>query len=194
MIVDPTVPLHSLLPDKDAREEVGPAFIIGSEDGNGYNSGNMIYRCGIELAAYLSHTIAISDDITKDYDKVMRDSPDGKEPHDIETPPSDQRALCLVLEGFPTYANRFYHYPQRWLNSYDLPRDDSSDIQLHTHLVAGRKYRAEYDEYLEKNMIGWTRLNGMTRQEVEQKVKDVKETARAWWETARTGLPKCIWI
>lgn len=192
--MDPTVPLHSLLPDDNVRKEIGRAFIIGSEDANGYNSGNMIYRCGIELAAYLSHTLAISDDVTKNYDKVMSESPDGKEPHGIETPPSDQRALCLVLEDRPTYASRFFHYPQRWLNSYDLPQKNDLGVQLHTHLVAGRKYRANYDEYVAEETVGWRRLNSMTGQDAIQRASDVHSRAADWWKDARVGLPKCIWI
>lgn len=156
----------------------------------------MIYRCDLELAAYLSHAIAISDDITKNYDKVMRQSPDGKEPHDVETPPSDQRALCLVLEAVPEYASRFYHYPQGWLNSYDIPKDDGAGapIQLHTHLVAGRKYRAEYNEYTLQWEKGWSRLISMTREESERRVIKVEQIAANWWTSARIGLPKCIWI
>lgn len=188
MIVDPTVPLHSLLPKDDIRADVGPAFILGSEDFMGFNSGNMVYRCGMELAGFLSHMIALSDDMTKIYRQAESQGPDGT--RGVELSPSDQRSMCLILEKFPAYSSRFYHYPQGWLNAYGI-HEERVDVQLHTHLVAYSKFRDEYDEYTAEWESGWARLNNMTRLEVEQRVIDVEKKAEDWWETAKIGHPRC---
>lgn len=52
---------------------------------------------------------------------------------------SDQRALCLRLEGFSTYPSRCFHYPQHWLNSFDIPETSSTHIQRLIHLLACRE-------------------------------------------------------
>jgi hypothetical protein len=201
MVVDPSVPLHALIPadDNDARYP-GPALILGSEDWNGFNSGNMVYRVGVEMVAYLSHVLALSDDITKEYAVLTanltekpREGPDG-----IESPPSDQRALCLVLEQFPAYAEVFYHGPQQWLNSYGVPNDeeagDRERIQLHTHLVADAKYRDSYQEFIDREEDVWERMARWSMSELEERENEVREVAGKWWVTARTGVPKCIWV
>jgi hypothetical protein len=194
LVVDPSVPLHSLIPSDSAYPDITP-LIVGSEDSNGYNSGNMLYRCDINLAVYLARTIALSDTITKEYEAAMAEVAllEMTKPK-LETPPSDQRALCLVLEQDEAFSRRFFHYPQVWLNSYDIFESGEGKVQLHSHLVAGRKYRDEYKEWLEKWDENWTRLKGMGLVELDERVREIKNIADEWWKTARTGLPKCIWI
>jgi len=194
LVVDPSVALHSLIPSDTAHPDIAP-FIVGSEDSNGYNSGNMLYRCDVNLAVYLAQTIALSDTITKEYNAAMAEAAllEMTKPK-LETPPSDQRALCLVLERDESFSKRFFHYPQVWLNSYDIFEPGEGNVQLHSHLVAGRKYRDEYREWLEKWDENWTKLRGMGVVEVEERVRQVKSIADEWWKHARTGLPKCIWI
>jgi hypothetical protein len=205
LVIDPSIPLHALLPAENAHPDV-QAFIVGSEDGNGFNSGNMIYRCNLDLAAFLAHTIALSDDITRAYDIALAEVSlsNGKDPK-VETPPSDQRAVCLVLEQEEAYSSRFFHYPQEWLNSYDLPPKSNAPlggsesenpirIQLHTHLVANNKYRTEYSKYIEVERSNWEKLIQMSSGELEERVWQVQEVAHDHWQTARVGLPKCIWI
>jgi hypothetical protein len=193
LVVDPSVPLHSLIPS-DTGHAITP-LIVGSEDSNGFNSGNMLYRCDINLAAYLAQTIALSDNITKEYDAAMAEAAllEMTKP-EIETPPSDQRALCLVLEQDKSFSKRFFHYPQVWLNSYDIFESGEGKVQLHSHLVAGRKYRDEYSEWIEKWDENWNKMKEMGLVELEERVKEVRGIADQYWETARTGLPKCIWI
>ena len=192
LVVDPSVPLHSLIPS-DSTHSITP-LIVGSEDSNGFNSGNMLYRCDIDLAAYLAQTIALSDNITKEYEAAMAEAAllEMTKP-EIESPPSDQRALCLVLEQDVSFSKRFFHYPQVWLNSYDV-FESGGRIQLHSHLVAGQKYRDEYKEWIEKWDENWDRLKMMGLGELEERVREVRGIADEYWETARTGLPKCIWI
>lgn len=193
LVVDPTVPLHALLPDNTTRPGLDP-FILGSEDSAGYNSGNLVYRCNVELAAYLAHTLAISDNITKKYDEIMGKIANGTEPDGIELPPSDQRALCLAMKQNESYGSRFFHYEKRWLNSYELPNDDMARIQLHTHLVSGSKYRDEYDEYEAAERRGWQWIRGKTAEQMEERVEQVRAIAGVHWGKARIGLPHCVWV
>lgn len=185
LIRNPLIPLHALLPpDVDA-------FILGAEDFNGFNSGNMLYRCGLDLIAYLSRAIVVSDDITRAYDTAQSQSGSGSAPADMETPPSDQRALCLTLESNPIYADRFFHYPQHWLNAYP---PDIQPMQLNTHMVADDKYRTDLDQFLESEREIMDRMRLMTLEEVRSEEVSVGNVAKEHWKTARVGLPKCIWV
>ena len=183
LIRNPAIPLHALLPTDPA------ALILGTEDFNGFNSGNMLYRCGRDLIAFLSHAIALSYQIAREYD-VAQDV-GGGELFDIETPPSDQRALCLTLEQQSSFADRFFHYPSHWLNAY-LP--DLRDMQLNSHLVADDKYRADLDQFLISEREGWGRLEEMSTAEIIVTVESVKSQAEDYWKDAKTGLPHCIWV
>jgi hypothetical protein len=159
--------------------------MLGAEDFNGFNSGNLLYRCGLDLIAFLSRTIVKSDDMIRaySYDKV--------DPVGIESPPSDQRAICLTLQDHPTYANRFYHYPEHWLNAYP---SKLVPMQLNTHMVASNKYQTDLEQFTESERLTMEHIRSMTPEDVKSEEERVGNSAREHWKTAKVGAPKCFWV
>jgi hypothetical protein len=208
LVVDPTIPLHALLPPHTPVNTSNPLpnantpLIIGTEDINGFNAGNILFKCSLDLIYFISHTLALADEITRSYHLantrlgyVVQEGED----QEVETPPSDQRAMCLVLEKDEYYAGRFWHYNNTWFNEYTYgnspdPGSEGAVLQLHTHLSANLKYKWRFDKYVEAEWRKWNELVAMDTKQLEQRVEDVKKVAEGWWATAKIGKPKCIWI
>lgn len=197
---NPFIPVHSLLPPDRPDDTRPPPLIVGTEDFNGFNSGNIIYRVGPDLISFISHAFAIADDVTRRYEaEKSRQEGNGKGDGNInmdgwETPPSDQRALCLTLEAKVEYSTRFYHYDTGWLNAYpgwELPDDR---VMLNTHMVADHKYRSEFDEYRGYWDEIYGKMLSATPEEVVKETIRVRKVAEEWWKTARVECPKCTWI
>lgn len=186
-MVNPLVPIHALIPD-DNMLPSPPPLILGTSDWNGFNSGVMMYRCHLDTVAFLSQALTLSDDITREYLKAAETGSTAG----METPPSDQRAVCLVLEKQQAFRSRFYRYPQHWLNNYDLPSDKAS-LSLHIHLVADNKYQHDLSPYLnaERDVLQSMEVEDVN---LDRVVEDYKEQASAWWLTGNLAMPKCIWI
>jgi hypothetical protein len=215
LIVDPSIPLHSLIPVDDIRPNANPPLILGNEDKNGFNAGNMLFRVHIDLIYFLSHTFALADDTTKAYYNASAALgylvKEGKN-QIIETPPSDQKSMCLLMHKDKTFGSRFYQYPPRWLNWYESRWDDGTDstatagamtrnsveddlvIQLHIHLVAGAKNWARMDPYVEREWIKWSQLLSMNTKELEARSEQVKRVSNDHWKTAKIGAPPCVWV
>lgn len=197
MITNPQIPIHALLPPSSAPS---PVLIVGCEDWNGFNAGNVLYRVSLELVTFLSHTLAIADEMTRTYhaaveagETIAEGNPAGEEEHEpgVEQPPSDQRAQCLALTQLEQYNQSFYPVPDYWINAY--PWYDQNEIQLNTHLVGGNKFTDDLSGYIQdwyKGVRLVRQMGGDKRQEVERwRVK-----AREYWQGATISPPKCDWI
>lgn len=201
MIRNPQIPVHALLPLSPSHTN---ATVVGCEDWNGFNAGNIIYRVSLETIAFLSHVLALTDEQTRAY--IAAGSPvppdpegEGTDPDQIpgqvdgvELPPSDQRAQCLVLERMEAYGNRFYAMPDEWLNAY--PWYDRNELQLNTHFVGGNKYTDDVDNYVELEKAQLRMLKSMSKGEVRQEEQKWAELAGQYWAGVRVGAPKCDWI
>jgi hypothetical protein len=169
LIVDPSIPLHSLIPVDDIRPNANPPLILGNEDKNGFNAGNMLFRVHIDLIYFLSHTFALADDTTKAYYNASAALgylvKEGKN-QIIETPPSDQKSMCLLMHKDKTFGSRFYQYPPRWLNWYESRWDDGTDSTATAGAMTRTRWRTIWSFnciYIwwrgPRTGLGWTRMS-----------------------------------
>lgn len=154
----------------------------------------MILRSGLDLIAFLSKAITISESVTWDYEHPDLSSGQWKGVGaQKEIPPSDQRAICLTLQSGSRISNRYYPYPAEWINSYSLPNDDDDMMVLQIHLVNHLKYK-DFSMQLNAAREAWKALALKSPEEVQERVTEIEARARRHWETVQLGAPRRILI
>lgn len=123
-LADPRKDGLALPPPLDPRP-----LMIGNQDANGWNSGVVFMRVCEETLAFLRRTMELEPEL-----RAVRGSP-----------PKDQHLLgwSLRLEEHADFAAAFYETPQKWVNSYQIYKDEGGQTadgidwtpQLQVHLV-----------------------------------------------------------
>ena len=184
--------IHDLLPPTTLDP---PPLILANQDLNGFNDGVTLSRVSHQLVSFLSQVIVASHSLTSQWHLGTGG----------EGPPSDQRAISLVILGDNDFREGFYEIPMTWLNAYTIPIEteetiENDDLQGQVHLVNREKYDWEFegiiglaDEvYRRAQERAWTEGREGNGLDLMEKREKVREAATAWWSHAKNGIEAMV--
>jgi hypothetical protein len=132
VIVNPTIPIHHLLPPSTFEP---PPLMIGNQDKAGFNAGSVLYH----LEPALLDLIEFSFDVVRQH----------LEYHSF---PSDQYVIHRALLDHSELGERFYEIPQFWTNPYE---DYKNFNVLQYHLVCGLKFTEDWGLVVKEAEAVW---------------------------------------
>lgn len=198
LIVDPSVPLHLLLPNSTLYSTLSPApFIIGTQDYLGFNNGIITYRVSHRTVTFLSRVLAI------EYHIIEPDSSIPPQPILDDSPPFDQRATGLALKNYRDAAEGFYLIPQEWFSGYDdpvhgPPAEDLPEggVRMGIHFAGPVGKAKKWEECVALEEAVWSEAADAARElsvggtgiELLPGVERVKKAGEDWWRDARNGI------
>ncbi|KAF9523221.1 hypothetical protein CPB83DRAFT_887063 [Crepidotus variabilis] len=112
-VVNPSIPLESLLPPSDSSEK-DTSFFLGNRDANGFNAGSFFIKVDPWSVQLLAMALA------EPY--LQYQSGAVAHPENSTIMLNDQASLGRIFQNHTMFGSHFHEIPARWANLYP-PRD-----------------------------------------------------------------------